>query len=137
MQKKKSSIVSSLTSGITGLCKKNKVDVYYGLGSFVNNTTININGQENKQITATNIIIATGSKPTPFPNIPFDEKIIVSSTGNMNSSKIPKDLIVVGGGVIGLELGSVYKRLGSEVTVVEFEDLVCKNSCDHEIAKKF
>jgi dihydrolipoamide dehydrogenase len=84
-------------------------------------------------VQAKNIIIATGSEPSPFPGLPFDEKIIVSSTGVLALPDIPKDLIVVGGGVIGLELGSVYTRLGSKVTVVEFLDQICP-ALDQEIA---
>ncbi len=81
-------------------------------------------------------MIATGSEPTPFPGIPFDEKIIVSSTGALSIPEVPKELIVVGGGVIGLELGSVYNRLGTKVTVVEFLDEICP-SLDLEIASAF
>ena len=87
-------------------------------------------------ITAKNTIIATGSEPTPFPNLPFDEKIIISSTGALSLPKIPKDLIVIGGGVIGLEMASVYQRFGTNVTVVEFMDEIVP-SLDKEIAKTF
>ena len=87
-------------------------------------------------ITVKNTIIATGSEPTPFPNLPFDEKIIISSTGALALPKIPKDLIVIGGGVIGLEMASVYQRFGSQVTVVEFMDEIVP-SLDKEVAKTF
>lgn len=137
MQEEKGKTVKSLTSGVAMLCKKNKVDVFYGKGSFVDATTVQIAGKDNTTITSTNTIIATGSEPTPFPNVEFDEKIIVSSTGSMSSENIPEKLVVIGGGVIGLELGSVYNRLGSQVKVIEFEDVCCKNFCDLETAKKF
>ena len=75
-----------------------------------------------ESITAKNTIIATGSDPTSFPGLPFDEKIIISSTGALALSKIPKDIAIIGGGVIGLELGSVYQRFGTNVVVVEFLD---------------
>ena len=87
---------------------------------------LNKGGLEN--ITAKNIIIATGSEVTPFPGVEFDEKIIVSSTGALSSPIIPKSLIAIGGGVIGLELGSVYSRIGTKVTVVEFANSICVTS---------
>jgi len=87
-----------------------------------------------KTITTKKIIIATGSEPTPFPNLPFDEKIIISSTGALSLPKIPKDLVVIGGGVIGLELGSVYSRLGTKVTVVEYFDRIIPTA-DAEVGK--
>lgn len=85
-------------------------------------------------IQAKNTIIATGSEPTPFPGIPFDEKIIISSTGALSLQKIPEKLVVIGGGVIGVEMASVYQRLGTDVTVVEFLDTICP-FLDMEIAK--
>jgi dihydrolipoamide dehydrogenase len=87
-------------------------------------------------ITAEKIMIATGSEPSPFPGIPFDEKIIVSSTGALSLEKVPKTLTIVGAGVIGLELGSVYQRLGSDVTVIEYLDRITPG-VDLEIAKQF
>lgn len=91
-----------------------------GLGSFVDQHTIEVTDNEGKkqQITAKNIIIATGSDPSSFPGLEYDEKIIISSTGALSLPKVPKDLIVIGGGVIGLEMGSVYSRFGSNVTVI-------------------
>ena len=80
--------------------------------------------------------MATGSKPKPFPGIDFDEKIILSSTGALSLPKIPEKLIIVGAGVIGIELGSVYQRLGSQVTIVEYEDSICP-TMDKEISKYF
>lgn len=87
-------------------------------------------------MTAKNIIIATGSEPTAFPGIPFDEKVIISSTGALSLPKVPKDLAVIGGGVIGLEMASVYQRFGTNVTVVEFLDEIVP-SLDGEAAKSF
>ena len=91
-----------------------------GTGSFVDATTIEVDGTDGKKetINSKKVIIATGSEPTSFPGIPFDEKIIISSTGALALPKIPKDLVVIGGGVIGLEMASVYQRFGTNVTVV-------------------
>lgn len=140
MQKYKEKAVKGLTSGIEFLFKKYNVDYIKGYGKFNSTNEINIDLSEGKteQIKAKNIIIATGSEPSPLPGnvIPIDEKYVVSSTGALALEKIPKKLVVVGGGVIGLELGSVYKRLGAEVTVVEFMDRICP-SMDTEITTLF
>jgi dihydrolipoamide dehydrogenase len=124
MIKRKAGVVKANVDGIAFLMKKNKIDVYNGVGSFVNKNTIRVTGKDGKekQITSDNIIIATGSKPTPLPFAPFDKKRIISSTEALELKEIPKHLIVIGGGVIGMELGSVYARIGSKVTVVEFLD---------------
>src|SRR5690606_38899706 len=111
--------------GIAFLMKKNKIDVYRGLGSFVDKNTIQVtptDGGAESKISTDYVIIATGSKPTPLPFAPFDKKRIISSTEALELKEIPKHLIVIGGGVIGMELGSVYARIGSKVTVVEFLD---------------
>ena len=122
--KYKDKTVKGLTSGIEFLFKKNKVDYIKGTGRFASKTDIDIDivGGGSDKVRAKNIIIATGSEPSPLPGnvIPIDEKYVVSSTGALALTTIPKKLVVVGGGVIGLEMGSVYLRLGSEVTVVEF-----------------
>jgi dihydrolipoamide dehydrogenase len=125
--KKKGTIVTGLTKGIEGLFAKNKVDYLKGTGKFtgVNQITVEQEGGQSKVVTAKNTIIATGSEPTPFPNLPFDEKIIISSTGALQLQKIPKKLVVVGGGVIGVEMASVYSRLGTDVTVIEYFDKIC------------
>lgn len=103
---KKVKIVGGLTKGIEGLFKKNKVDYVKGYGSFTDSNTIAVdNGQ---QISAKNIIIATGSEPSIFPGFEYDEKTIVSSTGALSLDKVPDSLVIIGGGVIGLEMGSVY-----------------------------
>jgi dihydrolipoamide dehydrogenase len=121
---RKADVVKQNVDGIAFLMKKNKVDVHYGVGSFVDKNTIKIQAKDGneKTITTENVIIATGSKPTPLPFAPFDKKRIISSTEALELKEIPKHLIVIGGGVIGMELGSVYARIGSKVTVVEFLD---------------
>ncbi len=124
MIKRKGDVVKQTCDGITYLMKKNKIDVHTGVGSFVDKNTIKITGKDGKErtITTEKVIIATGSKPTPLPFAPFDKKRIFSSTEALVLKEIPKHLIVIGGGVIGMELGSVYARIGSKVTVVEFLD---------------
>lgn len=124
MIKRKAEVVKSNVDGIAFLMKKNKIDVFTGLGSFVDKNTVKITPKSGKEttITSDNIIIATGSKPTPLPFAPFDKKRIISSTESLELKEIPKHIIIVGGGVIGMELGSVYARVGSKVTVVEFLD---------------
>ena len=121
---RKQSVVDQTTSGIDFLMKKNKIDVYEGLGSFKDATHIKIDGKDAGEIEAKHIIIATGSKPSNLPFIKLDKERIITSTEALKLKEIPKHLIVIGGGVIGLELGQVYRRLGSEVTVVEFMDRI-------------
>jgi len=123
MIKRKAEVVKSNVDGIAFLMKKNKIDVYTGVGSFVDKNAIRVSGKGKEVvITTEKVIIATGSKPTPLPFAPFDKKRIISSTEALELKEIPKHLIVIGGGVIGMELGSVYARIGSKVTVVEFLD---------------
>src|SRR5690606_18829286 len=126
MIKRKAGVVKANVDGISFLMKKNKIDVHTGVGSFVDKNTIKVTSADGKEktITGEKIIIATGSKPTPLPFAPFDKKRIISSTEALELKEIPKHLIVVGGGVIGMELGSVYARIGSKVTVVEFLDSI-------------
>lgn len=121
---RKQSVVDQTTGGIDFLMKKNKIDVYQGLGSFKDATHITISGEEITEIEAKNSIIATGSKPSNLPFIKIDKERIITSTEALKLKEIPKHLIVIGGGVIGLELGQVYKRLGAEVTVVEYMDRI-------------
>jgi dihydrolipoamide dehydrogenase len=118
--------VEQTTGGITYLFKKNKVTAYQGLGSFIDKNTISIKKADGtaEQITAKNVVIATGSKPSELPFIQVDKKRIITSTEALNLTEVPKHLILIGGGVIGLELGSVYARLGAKVTVVEFSDAI-------------
>lgn len=126
MVKRKAGVVKSNVDGIAFLMKKNKIEVFQGLGSFEDAHSIRVMAGDgtSKTITADHIIIATGSKPTPLPFAPFDKKRIISSTEALQLPEIPKHLIIVGGGVIGMELGSVYARVGAKVTVVEFLDSI-------------
>ncbi|HCM75547.1 MAG TPA: dihydrolipoyl dehydrogenase [Cytophagales bacterium] len=121
---RKSDVVKQNVDGIAYLMKKNKIEVHTGVGSFVDKNTIKITSADGKEstITTEKVIIATGSKPTPLPFAPFDKKRIISSTEALELKEVPKHMIVIGGGVIGMELGSVYARLGAKVTVVEFLD---------------
>jgi dihydrolipoamide dehydrogenase len=121
---RKQAVVDQTTGGIDFLMKKNKIDVYEGLGSFKDATHIVISGNETTEIEAKNTIIATGSKPSSLPFISIDKERVITSTEALKLKEIPKHLIVIGGGVIGLELGQVYKRLGAEVTVIEYMDRI-------------
>ncbi|CUM64476.1 uncharacterized protein PRCAT00002080001 [Priceomyces carsonii] len=130
--------VKGLTGGVEMLFKKNKVTYLKGEGSFVDEHTVNvkpIDGSESYEVEADNIIVATGSESTPFPGIEVDEERIVTSTGILELSEIPKRLSIIGGGIIGLEMASVYSRLGSEVTVIEFQDAIGAGM-DAEVAKQ-
>ncbi|MDR2284739.1 MAG: dihydrolipoyl dehydrogenase [Sphingobacterium sp.] len=122
MIERKDDVIAQNTAGITYLFKKNKVDSYEGVGSFVNKNTIKITKKDGatEELTTKNVIIATGSKPTALPFLPIDKQRIITSTEALNLSEVPKHLIVIGGGVIGLELGSVYARLGAKVSVIEY-----------------
>ena len=122
MIKRKGDVVAQTSGGINFLMKKNKVDVYQGFGSFKNKNTVLVTDEKGKitELSAEKVIIATGSKPAVLPFIKIDKKRIITSTEALNLTEVPKHMIVIGGGVIGLELGSVYARLGSKVSVVEF-----------------
>lgn len=121
---RKKGVVEKMNNGINFLMKKNKITVYNGFGSFVDKNTIKIKkaDESEEQITSKKVIIATGSKPTILPFMNYDKKRIITSTEALNLTEIPKHLIVIGAGVIGAELGSVYARLGAKVTFVEFAD---------------
>jgi dihydrolipoamide dehydrogenase len=124
MIKRKEGVVEANVTGISFLMKKNKITVHQGFGSFVDANTLKVkkdDGSE-EQITTKNFIIATGSKPSSFPSMQIDKKRIISSTEALTLQEIPKHLIVIGAGVIGAELGSVYARIGSKVSFVEFAD---------------
>lgn len=121
---RKQSVVDQTTVGIEFLMKKNKIDVYQGIGAFKDATHITITGEKTEEIEAKHIIIATGSKPSSLPFITLDKERVITSTEALKLKEIPKHLIVIGGGVIGLELGQVYRRLGSEVTVIEYMDRI-------------
>ncbi len=122
MIKRKGEVVSQTTQGIDFLMKKNKIDVLQGLGSFVDKNTIKVSGEKEQTITTDKVIIATGSKPSSLPFIKLDKKRVITSTEALQLKEIPKHLVIIGGGVIGLELGSVYARLGAKVSVVEYMD---------------
>ncbi len=124
MIERKRGVVKMTCDGINFLMKKNKITVYTGVGSFESKTVINITKADGtkEQIETGKAIIATGSKPASLPGIEVDKKRIITSTEALEMNEIPKHLIVIGGGVIGLELGSVYARIGSKVSVVEFMD---------------
>ena len=135
---KKSGVVNGFTKGIEGLFRKNKVAYKIGTGSLGGNGLVNIAGNDGKaeSFNAKHIIIATGSEVTPFPGINIDEKVFISSTGALSLEKVPETMIVIGAGVIGLELGSVYARFGTKVQVVEFMDRVCP-SMDTDMGQLF
>jgi len=124
MMKRKTEVVAKNTSGIAFLFKKNKIDPYQGIGSFKDKNTIIITKADGttQEITGKNIIIATGSKPSNLPFIQLDKKRIITSTEALTLTEVPKHLVLIGGGVIGLELGSVYARLGAKVSVIEYMD---------------
>lgn len=126
MMSRKSSVVSQTCDGVKFLMDKNKIDVFEGVGSFKDATHILIDKTEGGQVTleAKHTIIATGSKPANLPFINLDKERVITSTEALKLKEIPKHMIVIGGGVIGLELGQVYNRLGSEVTVIEYMDRI-------------
>ena len=120
---RKNEVVETTTGGINYLMDKNKVTVFNGFASFKTKNIINIQSEgKTEDIESGKVIIATGSKPTELPFLKFDKERIISSTEALSLKEIPKHLIVIGGGVIGIELGTVYRRLGSEVTVIEYAD---------------
>lgn len=123
---RKQGVVDQTTKGIQFLMDKNKVEVYEGVGSFKDATHIQITKKDGKKesIEAKNSIIATGSKPSSLPFITLDKERVITSTEALELKEIPKHMIIIGGGVIGLELGQVYKRLGSEITVIEYMDRI-------------
>ncbi len=123
---RKAEVVQQNVDGVAFLMKKNKIDVHHGIGSFIDKNTIKITPSKGDptQITTERVIIATGSKPADLPFAKIDKKRIISSTESLELKEVPKHLIVMGGGVIGMELGSVYARIGSQVTVVEYMDRI-------------
>ena len=136
----KTETVSQNTKGLDFLMMKNKIDVLRGVGRIVSAVQVAVTGTDGKvqEVDTKNIVIATGSDISGIPGVKvdIDEKVIVSSTGALDFEKVPGHLVVVGGGVIGLELGSVWARLGAKVTVVEFLDTIL-GGMDAEVAKQF
>lgn len=135
---RKQGVVDQTTAGIDFLMTKNSIDVYQGLGSFKDATHIDIskNDGSKEEIEAKSIIIATGSKPSNLPFVTIDKERIITSTEALKLKEVPNHLIVIGGGVIGLELGQVYKRLGAEVTVIEYMDRILP-TMDSGLSKEF
>jgi dihydrolipoamide dehydrogenase len=137
MVERKNGVVKSNNDGIAFLMNKNKVDTYYGIGSFVTKNKIAVTGNkgEVKEIETDKVVICTGSKPTSLPFIKIDKKRIITSTEALVLTEVPQHLIIIGGGIIGVEIGSVYKRLGAKVTVVEFLDRIVPGM-DEDISRE-
>lgn len=137
MVDRKAKVVETTTGGIKYLMDKNDIDVFEGLGSFVDKTHVNIakNDGTSEVIEGTDIIIATGSKPSTLPFITLDKERVITSTEALKLNEVPKHLLVIGGGVIGLELGSVYKRLGADVTVIEYAPKITP-TMDADVSKE-
>ncbi|XP_068630741.1 dihydrolipoyl dehydrogenase [Battus philenor] len=136
LMKYKSNAVKALTGGIAMLFQKNKVQLVRGVGTIVAPNKVEVKGAKGVEtINTKNILIATGSEVTPFPGVTFDEKQIITSTGALSLPAVPKKMLVIGAGVIGLELGSVYQRLGAEVIAVEFLDTIGGVGIDGEVSK--
>jgi len=135
----KNTTVKQLTQGIEGLFKKNKIDYFKGLGTITSANEVTCTSEDGSKevVSAKNILIATGSEVTPFPGIEVDEETIVSSTGALSLKEVPERLVLIGAGVIGLELGSVWSRLGSKVTAVEFMGHIGGLGIDMGISKVF
>ena len=139
---RKQAVVDQTTKGIDFLMKKNKIKVFNGVGSFKDNKNVNliVDGKVAETINAKNIIIATGSKPSKLPFAEIDKERIITSTETLSLKEVPKHLIVVGGGVIGLELGQVYSRLGAKVSIIEYQERIIPSmdySLSKELAKVF
>jgi dihydrolipoamide dehydrogenase len=137
MIKRKTDVVTGVTKGVQFLMKKNKVDVFLGHGSFVNKNKVAITKDkgEVQEIEGKNVIIATGSKPSSLPSITIDKKRIITSTEALTLTELPKTMVVIGGGIIGVELGSVYARLGVKVQVVEYMDRII-GTMDKDLGKE-
>ncbi|MGF1545239.1 MAG: dihydrolipoyl dehydrogenase [Parvularculaceae bacterium] len=138
MLSQKDDAVDGLTKGVEFLMKKNKVDVFLGAGEFLAPGKVKVTDADGgaQELDAKNVIIATGSEVATLPGVEIDEKSVVSSTGALDLPSVPDHMLVIGGGVIGLELGSVWRRLGAEVTIVEFLDRILP-TMDGEVSKQF
>ena len=139
LMNQKSNAVTTLTRGIGMLFQKNQVERFHGAGTITgkNEVTVVKSDGSKETIKTKNILIATGSEVSPFPGIEIDEEQIVSSTGALSLKKVPQKMIVIGAGVIGVELGSVWSRLGADVTLIEFMSNIGGQGIDLEVAKKF
>ncbi|MFO0437734.1 MAG: dihydrolipoyl dehydrogenase [Phenylobacterium sp.] len=138
MMAQKDESVTALTKGVDFLMKKNKVERFLGKGRLAGPGRVEVEGEDGKVVTleAANIVLATGSEPSGLPGVKVDGDRIVDSTGALSLGEVPKTLVVIGAGIIGLELGSVWRRLGAEVTVIEYLDRICPGM-DAELAKAF
>ena len=138
MIQRKNDVVSQTCAGVKFLMDKNKIDVHIGLGSFIDKNNLKVTAEDGKEtkIQGKNIIIATGSKPNYFPGMEPDKKRIITSTEALDLKEIPKKMLIIGGGVIGLELGSVYGRLGTEIEVIENSPSIL-SAMDGAIGKEF
>merc|ERR1711988_409110 len=138
MQASKDKAVSGLTQGIEGLFKKNKVKYVKGEATITGTgqVSVKLNDGGTETLSAKNVIIATGSEPSTIPGVEIDEEHVVSSTGALALKEVPKKMVLIGGGVIGLEMGSVYSRLGTQVTCVEFLEKILPTE-DDEVSKIF
>ena len=135
MMKRKDDVVSTTTKGIEFLMSKNNITTFHGTASFKDAHTVIVdNGDANQEVSADKFIIATGSEPTPLPTVETDGNLIITSDEALSLTKIPKHMIVIGGGIIGCELGSVFARIGSKVTIVEFMDRIIP-TMDAELGK--
>lgn len=134
MSERVQKVVSDTCGGVSFLMKKNKVDVYTGIGSLVDAHTIKVEGKDQETIKSKNIVIATGSKPSSLPGLEIDKKRVITSTEALKLPSLPKSMVVIGGGVIGLEMGSVFMRLGTKVSVVEYADS-CIPTMDKDMGK--
>ena len=132
---RKASVVDQTTSGIAFLMKKNKIDVITGVGSFKDKNTIVVKGEKTQEIQTDKVIIATGSKPASLPFIEIDKERVITSTEALSLKELPKSMVIIGGGIIGCELGSVYARLGTEVKIVEYLDRIVPGM-DADLAKE-
>lgn len=140
MIKRKNEVVEQTVKGVEFLMKKNKIEVFYGMGSFTDDHTLHIamNEGEDKDITSEHFVIATGSKPITPAMFNYDKKRVITSTEALNIDEVPKSMAIIGGGVIGLELGSVFARLGTEVDVIEFQDRILPlmdKDCSKELTR--
>ncbi len=135
MIKRKDEVVEQTTGGIDYLMKKNKIDVLYGTGSFIDANTIQVKGDKTTQVTGKHIVIATGSAPIAPPAFNYDANRVITSTEALEITTLPKSMVIIGGGVIGLELGSVYARIGTKVTVIEYQDRLIPGM-DKDLAKE-
>ena len=134
MMSRKNQVVTDLTGGIKFLFKKNKISSFHSWGYLKSSNEVQVEGEV---LSAEHILLATGSVPVELPFAPFDKDLVISSTEALSLDSIPKKLVVIGGGYIGLELGSVWRRLGSEVTVIEAGSRLCGASMDKEVSEKF